>query len=336
MKAEKVSVLNHLNLSEKDYYKVKNAAENPVHAYLFTGKEELLEEIARSFFALLVCSNRGCGECPDCKMALEGKHPDLIFVYPEGQNILVNQAREINKWAHEKPLETKKRLIVLAEAHLMNTEAANTLLKVLEEPPPSTVFVLIKEPDGKLLPTIRSRLAHLSFQTSFKEESSNVPDKAVFDLISSMVAHEGWTELEEDIKELVEKETNKVVERFENRINFLRQLDLDRRYFKWIEKIENARTKRKEKRIKSDIVRDILEKLLSITNKAIEYKLEITDLTDERPEVYDNVRNFERSYKLSHLKYVQETILEALEMIKSGVSPENVLRGFILKLWQVS
>ncbi len=135
----------------------------PVHAYLFAGPPGVGKlDAARAFAAALLCPRGGCGHCSVCVRAMAQAHPDLVVVEREGASISVDQAREILRLAMRSPLEGDRKVLVLVDFHLV-TIAAPTLLKIIEEPPPSTVFVVLAEQITPELVTIASRCVVVTF-----------------------------------------------------------------------------------------------------------------------------------------------------------------------------
>jgi len=104
-----------------------------------------------------------CGLCSSCKKIIAGTHPDIHIVKPTGSVIKVEQIRSLCRKLTLKPNEALVRLALIADAHLLNQEASNTLLKTLEEPPEHTVFILTALQASDLLPTIVSRCRHIRF-----------------------------------------------------------------------------------------------------------------------------------------------------------------------------
>ena len=105
-----------------------------------------------------------CGVCASCKRIARGVHADILVIEPgDSGSIKVDQVREAIDRAAYRPFEGKRRLVVVDEADAMIPEAQNALLKTLEEPPPSSVFVLITSRPDVLLPTVRSRCQRLRF-----------------------------------------------------------------------------------------------------------------------------------------------------------------------------
>lgn len=134
----------------------------PAHAYLFVGPSGVGKAlVARRLAAALLCPE-GDSEC--WRRVLDGVHPDLNLVQPQGRaNLTVEQARSVVARAVLAPIESARKVVLIEEAGLMNEEAANALLKTLEEPTPTTVFMLVAESEEALPPTIASRCRTIRF-----------------------------------------------------------------------------------------------------------------------------------------------------------------------------
>ena len=104
-----------------------------------------------------------CGLCPSCRKFASGNHPDFLEIMPEGAGIKIGQVREIKKSLQYPPMEAGRRVVLLGEVHTMRREAANSLLKVLEEPPADTILILTGDEAGGILPTILSRCQVIPF-----------------------------------------------------------------------------------------------------------------------------------------------------------------------------
>jgi len=138
---------------------LRAAVAAPVHAYLLVGPPGSGKgPAARAFAAALLCPRGGCGRCPTCERVLAGRHPDAVTVERQGAFVSVAQAREIQRLALRTPHEGPRKVLVLGDFHLVR-EAAPILLKVVEEPPASTVFVILAEHVPPELATIASRCA---------------------------------------------------------------------------------------------------------------------------------------------------------------------------------
>jgi DNA polymerase III subunit delta' len=142
---------------------LRAAATRPVHAYLFTGPPGVgREEAARAFAASLLCHSGGCGSCETCTRVMARAHPDVVVTERSGAALLAEEADDIVRRASLSPSEGARQVLVVEDAHLAEAVAPK-LLKTIEEPPPSTVFVLLADfvPPG--LVTIASRCVAVEF-----------------------------------------------------------------------------------------------------------------------------------------------------------------------------
>ncbi len=144
-------------------------AARPAHAYLFTGPANVGKAtVARHFAAALLCPS---GEADCRRRVLDGVHPDLVSVEPDGRTALtVDQARATIAHASLTPVESERKVFLLEEAGLMNDEAANALLKTLEEPTATTLFILVVESIDDLPATVASRCRTVQFGRVRAEE----------------------------------------------------------------------------------------------------------------------------------------------------------------------
>jgi len=115
-------------------------------------------------------SASACGRCKSCRKIQSGNHPDIIRVEPSGSFIRINQIRDICDTLSLKPYEARLRIVIISDAQAMNLQAANALLKVLEEPPDRTVLILTALQASDLLPTIVSRCQHIRFSPISREK----------------------------------------------------------------------------------------------------------------------------------------------------------------------
>jgi DNA polymerase-3 subunit delta' len=135
----------------------------PVHAYLLVGQAGTgTDEAAIAFAAALVCPDGGCGRCPACRDALAGLHPDVSVVERSGASLLVEDARAAVVLAQRGPVVAKRQVVVVTDVHLVG-QAAPVLLKSVEEPPATTVFVLTTEAVTPSLATLASRCVRVGF-----------------------------------------------------------------------------------------------------------------------------------------------------------------------------
>lgn len=143
---------------------LRAAAVRPVHAYLLVGPPGSGKRAsAVSFAATLLCPNGGDGTCDACRRVLSGVHPDLVSIDREGPWITIDMAREIGVASARSPVEGDRKVLMLGDFHLVR-EAGPALLKTIEEPPPSTIFVITAEFVPPELVTIASRCVVIDFR----------------------------------------------------------------------------------------------------------------------------------------------------------------------------
>jgi DNA polymerase-3 subunit delta' len=130
-------------------------AEGPAHAYLFHGPPGVGKRRAAVAFAGELIGDHGRVE--------RGAHPDLYVVEPVGDQIRIDDVRELRRDLHMRPFEADRRVYLVFAAETLNEDAADALLKDLEEPPPYAVIVLVADDLGPLPETIRSRCQLVPF-----------------------------------------------------------------------------------------------------------------------------------------------------------------------------
>ena len=145
------------------------------HSYLFYGPEGVGKKRAAIELAkALNCKDLGpedsCGACNSCRKIEERTHPDFFLLQPEKKTptsreaaIKIDDIRELQKKLIYLPYEGETKVAIIDGAEFMNPQAANTLLKTLEEPPKSTLLILIAANPYQLLPTLVSRCQGIRF-----------------------------------------------------------------------------------------------------------------------------------------------------------------------------
>jgi len=143
------------------------------HAYLFSGPEGVGKmTTAMAFAAALMCQcpteGDGCGECDGCRKVFRGLHPDVSIIRPDGSTVKINQIRQLTAGVQMGPATGRWTVRIVDGADLMTVEAANSMLKTLEEPLPGVIIILVAARPQALLPTIISRCQHMYFQPLLK------------------------------------------------------------------------------------------------------------------------------------------------------------------------
>lgn len=136
------------------------------HAWLLTGRPEQVLEQAVALAQALLCHDlqpdgQPCGQCPACRKLLAGNHPDLQLIMPKGASVKIEQTRAMQYLANLESYEGGRRVVIIHQAHTMPPAAANSLLKILEEPRPGLYFILTALLGDSLLETILSRVVWL-------------------------------------------------------------------------------------------------------------------------------------------------------------------------------
>ncbi len=139
-----------------------------------TGKQHFSEAFAR----FMLCENpaeQACGRCKACLLTSRGTHPDLVEISPEepGKPIRIDQIRALNQFMAGAAQQGGYRVIVITPPEEMNINAANALLKGLEEPGNDTLFLLVSHNPGRLMATIRSRCQVVTMAVPSADQALN-------------------------------------------------------------------------------------------------------------------------------------------------------------------
>ncbi|NRF94752.1 DNA polymerase III subunit delta' [Paenibacillus frigoriresistens] len=144
------------------------------HAYIFsgpvgTGRSEMAIALAKAIYCQHG-TDESCGECLECRKVEHRNHPDLHMVTPDGASIKIEQIRELQKEFAYRATASGTKIYILYHADKMTVQAANSLLKFLEEPTSRVVAILITENGNALLPTIQSRAQWINFTPMPREQ----------------------------------------------------------------------------------------------------------------------------------------------------------------------
>lgn len=137
------------------------------------GKSDMARTLAKSLNCLTLTTD-SCDECPSCRAIDSGSHPDVLVLTAEVRDVKIEQTRLLKQMAYLRPMTGKRRVFIIEEAENLNEPSANSLLKVLEEPPDFTHIILVTASPHRLVPTIRSRCQTLAFSPIGREEIEEI------------------------------------------------------------------------------------------------------------------------------------------------------------------
>ena len=270
------------------------------HAYLFTGREGSGKKSAAIAFAKAInCSNLSenynpCNHCSSCLKIEKEIHPDFQIIFPLNSIISIDQIREIKKVIYWPPLESRKKIFIIDDAHKMTIPASNSLLKILEEPPAFAVLILITSKPEILLPTVISRCYQISFKQAKKanelaaEQPVNIEQNRYIDWLlkakSAKMIHYFFS--------AQEKELNVITDSL---------LDFTEVMILWF--------------------RDILVFKLGLPQELLSFSGQI-----------DNIVEFAQNYSPDKIMQVLDYLTQIPERMEQHIKPKKLLEKFIMQI----
>ncbi len=242
------------------------------HSLLFSGPEGTGKKVVANWFLKMIncLKEASCGICDNCRAIEENVHPDVFRVAPQGKEIHLGQVEEMMERISHKGVKARLKGVLIDNAHLMNLQAQNSLLKVLEEPPQDTLIILITEYPRVLLPTITSRT--FCFKFSF------VPQEEIAESLSDKEA--AFLSVGRPGLAIKCKNCSREKERMESRKEEAKKVvegDISER-FSTIKKV-----------IKEERTEEFLSHLLRITKDGMKRSLEEGKCTDSHREVIKEI-----------------------------------------------
>lgn len=177
-----VSDFDHMQYHPETRFELNQyiQADKIPNALLFTGPFHSGKREAAFWFAkgcnCITPDHIGCSKCKPCLKIEAGTHPDILEVKPETgkKAILISQIRQLAGLIATRPNEAAYRMVLITQSDLMNVQAQNALLKMLEEPPEKTFFILLENSAGLLLPTIVSRCRRFRFSSMTFQQAEQI------------------------------------------------------------------------------------------------------------------------------------------------------------------
>ncbi|BCJ87437.1 DNA polymerase III subunit delta' [Effusibacillus dendaii] len=298
------------------------------HAYLFTGPDEMGMKAAALYFAKgIFCMaqnlERPCGQCSNCRRIENGNYPDLVVLEPDGPSIKIQQVREIQKSFALKAMEGNRKVYIITRADLMTVEAANALLKFLEEPSTPITAILLSNRKESMLPTIVSRCQFVPF--------FRMPVETIQQILQAEGISVGKAKLAASIRQTVDSAKQLTAyDRFAEIANLVIQLT------------EEIHLKRgnplfliQDKIIKPDWSPEDVETFLDCLawwyRDLLLAKLDITDGL-----VYENqhtrIQSQAALYDSEHLAQMVEVVLLAKKRLQSQANRQLMLERMVLQL----
>ena len=166
------------------------------HSYLISGSEEIA--LGKSIAKHVLCKQEhtGCGSCSSCLKLASGNHPDFMVITPDGASIKNAQVEEFQEFIFIRPFESKYKIVIFNEAHLMTERAQNRILKVLEEPPEYAVFIFMTKQMEIMLETVHSRCQILNANEDEGHEVNKVLFEKALELVHGIEKQDAGRVLE--------------------------------------------------------------------------------------------------------------------------------------------
>ena len=293
------------------------------HAYLLCGQDDvLLSYFAKEFAKHVLCDKSGCGVCSTCNKIEKGFHSDVL-VYPKDKKkgLVVEDIAEIVEKAYVQPMEANKKIFVLNNFDISTVQAQNKLLKTLEEPPASSMFILTSTNPSNILNTIKSR-----------SKTVNVPLLNA-SVVETFILHNSSLKL---------REVKPYVSSSQGNLTKALKIVNDAEFIKIKELCFNIALKL-----------NTSGEILRYSSKMLEYKDRLPEILDELSLILldilyvksnlpnqvlntDKVNDYGASnFSVKALNLVHGKILEAQNKLKSNCNINAVVDGFLIGMLEV-
>ncbi|SRR6056297_109844 len=281
------------------------------HAYLFEGQSGVGKlEMAKEFAKAVNCQKKkdeACDDCVSCRKADISNHPDIISICPDGRSIKNEQVKALQSEMHLKPYESRRKVFIIDGADTMTPQAQNSLLKVLEEPPSSSLIILVSSNEVGLLPTVRSRCQRLHFERAYNENCA------------------------EDI-------AGKILETFDKTAGEVDLSEYRDKTFIFFAACINKNTKSVFEFSESISKADRMD-CLSILNMIISWFRDLSVYIETKNGQFlinhdkmDEIKNLERKTNGKSVYKVMEALMEAIEKMQGTVNQQMIVDHLVLKI----
>lgn len=300
-----------------------------------------LFDIALIFAASINCKNNGCLECRICKTTLALKYPNLYILEPVSNWIIVEEISELSYHLASCAVNEGHKIAIIKNAELMRVESANKCLKILEEPPDTrTIFILLTEDAGRIIPTIRSRCQIFNFifdspgdlgESDLKDliEEIKIKVRQVFENKKDLSMIFGFSEYIKKTVESKRKELDKGLEKLKK--NYLKSGFDEDDIAKNVLKIESRQKREKAKLINLivqhvfDIITGYLEDIIILKAGAGRGLMNYGDFYDTAVKYFSN-KNTQKLIKIA------DVIAENKSSLSLGINYELAIERILLEI----
>ena len=215
------------NIKIKEILEGAIKTNNILHSYLFVGTEGIGKSIfAKKFAKMILCINKDKEECNNtCESCIKfdnNNNPDFKIIKPDGNNIKIDQIRQMNSKVMEKPIISEKKVYIINDSEKMTKEAQNSLLKTLEEPPQYVVIILICSKENDLLNTIKSRCTKIGFSNLTNDEINKYLRKNNYEILENNFLNLSQGSIKKAIEVISNKE---LYERLESLVSNIKNIN---------------------------------------------------------------------------------------------------------------
>jgi len=274
------------------------------HAYLFAGpKGSGKTSCARIFAKGLNCetgiTSKPCNECESCKLINEGHSLDVIEI-DAASNRGVDEIRELRERVKYRPAQSRYKVYIIDEAHMLTREAFNALLKTLEEPPEYVVFILATTDPQKIPPTVLSRCQRFRFKKLTSDE--------VFQILENVCKREGFS-YEQEALELIAEVSDGAVR---DALNLLEQISV----------VDEGKVTTKTARfllnvVEDEVILDLLKIAFEDMDEVVEHLAELMESGVEPMELFRTMKSLVRRSVFKNKPWPRDMALEMFKVLES-------------------